>query len=134
MDVDNNMLLERYFSSHNSPYEKTYKVSKHIKFVEPQSFEKDLLNLYSESGTNNLPAIYNIVENAFKDQEMTLSHSEKYNHTYVGVNGDYEIEAVQTHFLHPRPKVDLYSESRDLSNWTSLAIFKRNTGTALFRI
>ena len=43
MDVDNNMLLERYFSSHNSPYEKTYKVSKHIKFVEPQSFEKDLL-------------------------------------------------------------------------------------------
>ena len=74
MDVDNNILLERYFSSHNSPYEKTHKVSKHVKFAEPQDFQKKLLQLYSESGTNNLPAIYNLVENTFGDQDMVLSH------------------------------------------------------------
>ena len=134
MDVDNNILLERYFSSHNSPYEKTYKVSKHVKFAEPQDFQKKLLQLYSESGTNNLPAIYNLVENTFGDQNMVLSHSESYSHIYAGVNGDYEIEGIQRHFLHPRPKVKLYSEQGDLSKWQSLAIFKRGTGTALFRI
>jgi|TARA_R110002050_G_scaffold10373_9_gene35483 hypothetical protein len=134
MDVDNNILLERYFSSHNSPYEKTYKVSKHIKFAAPQDFQKKLLNLYSESGTSNLPAIYKLVEETFHDQDMVLSHSENYKHIYAGVNGDYDIEGIQRHFLHPRPSLKLYGESGDLSEWQSLAICKRGTATALFRI
>ena len=101
MDVDNHMLLEKYFSTHNSPYEKTFRVSKHTKFANPQTFEKVLLQLYSECGTNNLPAIYKVVHESFMDQEMTLSHSENYKHIYAGVCGDYDIEAAQTHFFHP---------------------------------
>jgi hypothetical protein len=134
MDVDNHMLLEKYFSTHNSPYEKTFRVSKHTKFANPQTFEKVLLQLYSECGTNNLPAIYKVVHESFMDQEMTLSHSENYKHIYAGVCGDYDIEAAQTHFFHPRPTVSLYNEENNLDNWSSLAIFKRGTSTAFFRI
>ena len=134
MDVDNNMLRERYFSSHNSPYEKISKVSKHIKFTNPQTFEKELLQLYSECGTNNLPGIYRLVHESFMDQKMTLSHSENYKHIYAGICGDYEVEGAQTHFNHPRPTVSLYNEEVNLDNWSSLAIFKRGTSTALFRI
>ena len=65
---------------------------------------------------------------------MVLSHSENYKHIYAGVNGDYDIEGIQRHFLHPRPSLKLYGESGDLSEWQSLAICKRGTATALFRI
>jgi|GEM_PF-4528421 len=133
MDNDNKMLLEKYFSTHNSPYEKTNRVSKTVKFVQPQSFEQDLMKLYSESGTTNLPAIYKLVQENFKDVEMSLSHSDKYSHIYCASVGDYEVEASQIHFLHPRPKVSLY-ENTSLDKWSSLAIFKRGTSTALFRI
>ena len=111
-----------------------YPVDQHIKFAAPQDFQKKLLNLYSESGTSNLPAIYKLVEETFHDQDMVLSHSENYKHIYAGVNGDYDIEGIQRHFLHPRPSLKLYGESGDLSEWQSLAICKRGTATALFRI
>jgi len=134
MDYDNNMLLEKYFSSHSSPYERTNKVSKHVKFVNPDiNFEKKLLEIYSVSGTNNLPSIYKIVHENFKDVEMSLSHSEGYKHIYCSILGDYELEGCQVHFLHPRPKVSLY-ENASLEKWSSLAIFKKGTSTALFRI
>ena len=138
MDADNKIMLERYFgggmySPINSPYEKINNASKHIKFVETQDFEKELIRIYSESGTSNLPAIYNLIKENFNDQMMHLSHSENFKHIYCGVNGDYEFEGAQTHFYHPRPKVDLYNENGNLDNWSSLAILKKGSGTALFR-
>ena len=139
MDADNHLMLERYFSGGmfspiNSPAEKINNRSKHVKFVEPQNFEKQLMEIYSASGTNNLPAIYNLVKENFSEMEMQLSHSENFKHIYCCVNGDYEIEGVQTHLLRPRPRVSLYNESENLNDWVSLAIFKRGTSTALFRI
>jgi hypothetical protein len=133
MDKDNNILLEKYFSTHNSPYEKVNKVSKFTKFADQSDFESKLLKLYSESGTNNIPSIYNLVFESFKDVKLKLSHSEGYTHLYCNIIGDYEIEASQVHFLHPRPEVSLY-ENASLDKWTSLAILKRGTSTALFRI
>lgn len=133
MDTDNHLILERYFSTNNSPYEKSAGVSKHIKFITPQDFESKLMKLYSESGTSNLPSIYNLLHENFKDVNMKLSHSEGYKHLYCSVVGDYEIEGCQIHFLHPRPECTLY-ENTSLDKWSSLTIFKRGTSTALFRI
>lgn len=133
MDADNHLLVERYFSTNNSPYEKVTGTSKHVKFASSQTFQSDLLKIYSESGTSNLPSIYKLVHENFKDVEMSLSHSEGYKHLYCAAIGDYEIEGSQVHFLHPRPKVSLY-ENTSLDKWSSLAIFKRGTSTALFRI
>ena len=82
MDADNHLLLEKYFSTHNSPYEKVSKTSKHVKFASPQTFQTDLLKIYSESGTSNLPSIYRLVHETFRDVEMSLSHSDKYSHIY----------------------------------------------------
>ena len=133
MDKDNNILLEKYFSTHSSPYEKVNKVSKHIKFSEPINFEKKLLELYQASGTNNLPSIYKLLHESFSDVEMQLNFSERYTHVYCTNVGDYDIEGSQIHFLHPRPKVKLF-ENINLDKWSSLAILKRGTSTALFRI
>ena len=133
MDADNHLILERYFSTHNSPYEKSVGASKYIKFTQPQDFESKLVKIYSESGTSNLPSIYSLLHENFKDATMKLSHSEGYRHLYCSVIGDYEIEGCQVHFLHPRPECDLY-ENTSLDKWVSLTIFKRGTSTALFRI
>lgn len=133
MDADNKLILERYYSSHNSPYEKITGTSKHTKFSEPQDFESKLMKLYSESGSSNVKSIYNLLHENFKDVDMKLSHSEGYKHLYCSVIGDYEIEGCQVHFLHPRPQCKLY-ENSSLDKWASLTIFKRGTSTALFRI
>ncbi len=133
MDLDNKILLERYFNTSNSPYEKTNRVSKHLKFVEPDNFEKDLMKLYSESGTSNLPSIYKLISENFNSVELSLSHTERYKHIYRGSSKGYDLEGAQVHFLHPRPRVNLYEDS-NLNKWSSLAIFKKGTSTALFRI
>ena len=133
MDVDNLILLEKYFSTHNSPYEKKSRRSTHIKFATENNFEKKLISIYNESGTNNVPAIYNLLFENFQTVEMQLSHSEKYSHIYVACVGDYDIEGSQVHFMHPKPRVNLYEQNK-LNKWCSLAIFKKGTSTTLFRI
>lgn len=135
MDKDNNLLLEKYFSSHNSPYEKQTGTSKFIKFADSNNFETRLLELYNETHTNSVYDVYNLVYENFKDVTMQLSRTSGYKHIYTSILGDYDIEGCQTHFLRPRPKVQLYEDNSDnLSKWVSLAIFKRGTSTALFRI